>query len=290
MSIIHIIRTTLNKLKTQDLFNAMTFGILSCLVLVFSPILSQANSVHTIVKFEITQNEKVPIGDIIIELYDEERPITVDNFLTYVESGFYNGTIFHRVIKNFMIQGGGFVPGLDQLKTNPPIKNEADGTFKNERGTIAMARTLAIDSATSQFFINLENNAFLDHTGNTTRTFGYCVFGKVISGMAVVDEIALDKTTEFGRYQNVPINNYIIKSATILEYGQRWKKAVEQNPPTLPTENTQQVPTPNTIIETVTQNATILESEIVTKSTTVSGLESDSITATPDLKATNNDN
>ncbi len=127
------------------------------------------------------------VGDITVELYPDKAPITVENFLTYVKDGFYSGTIFHRVIRGFMIQGGGVTPDGQRKPTRPPIKNEAANGLKNTRGTIAMARTNEIDSATSQFFINTVDNGFLDHAG--PDKFGYCVFGKVIAGMDVVDKI-----------------------------------------------------------------------------------------------------
>ena len=130
-------------------------------------------------------------GDIKLELYEEEAPITVANFLSYVEEGFFDGTIFHRVINNFMIQGGGFSADMKQKPTKAPIKNEADNGLKNDRGTIVMARTAVVDSATSQFFINHRDNTFLNHGA---RDFGYAVFGKVVEGIEIVDKIAAVKT------------------------------------------------------------------------------------------------
>ena len=126
-------------------------------------------------------------GEIKLELYEKEAPVTVANFLSYVNDGFYDGTIFHRVIKNFMVQGGGFGEGMTRKPTKAPIKNEADNGLANDRGTVAMARTSEVDSATSQFFINHRDNAFLNHGA---RDFGYAVFGKVVEGIEVVDEIA----------------------------------------------------------------------------------------------------
>jgi peptidyl-prolyl cis-trans isomerase A (cyclophilin A) len=149
------------------------------------------------------------LGDITIELYPDKAPMTVENFLAYVDSGFYNETIFHRVILGFMIQGGGFTADMKQKRTRPFIKNEADNGLKNERGTLAMARTREINSATSQFFINLADNAFLNHGG---RDFGYAVFGKVIEGMDVVDKIAAVPTDNRGMYQNVPQEPVVIRS------------------------------------------------------------------------------
>ena len=136
---------------------------------------------------------KTTKGDITLELFEKEAPATVKNFLSYVESGFYKGTIFHRVIPGFMIQGGGMDENFNQKPTNEPIKNEAVNQLSNLRGTIAMARTQVVDSATSQFFINVADNDFLDFRAPTPQHFGYCVFGKVTSGMDVVDAIAETK-------------------------------------------------------------------------------------------------
>ena len=141
---------------------------------------------------------------------DEEAPLTVDNFLRYVDEGFYDGTIFHRVIPGFVIQGGGFAPDMKQKKTHQAIKNEADNGVKNSRGTLSMARTQAVDSATSQFFINLADNQFLDHGG---RDFGYAVFARVVEGMDVVDRIAAVATADHGMHQNVPQDPVVINSA-----------------------------------------------------------------------------
>jgi len=153
-------------------------------------------------------------GDIKIELFKDKAPITVENFLSYVNDGFYDGTIFHRVIPNFMIQGGGFTPDFSQKPTKPPIKNEAKNGLKNERGTLAMARTQVVDSATSQFFINLVDNSFLD---NGARDYGYAVFGKVIDGMGVVDEIAAVNTGTRGMYGDVPQEDVTITSVKVVE-------------------------------------------------------------------------
>ncbi|HOW83140.1 MAG TPA: peptidylprolyl isomerase [Spirochaetota bacterium] len=150
-------------------------------------------------------------GDILIELYDGKAPETVRNFLGYVDQGFYEGTVFHRVIPGFMIQGGGFTADLAQKETGRPIRNEATNGLSNERGTVVMARTAAPHSATAQFFINTKNNAFLDHG---PRDFGYCVFGRVIKGMEVVDSISGTPTHDEGMYQNVPDEPVIIISVT----------------------------------------------------------------------------
>ncbi len=148
-------------------------------------------------------------GDITVDLFESEAPISVANFLSYVDDGFFDGTIFHRVIPGFMIQGGGMGEDMSQKSTNDPIKNEADNGVKNERGTLAMARTSAVDSATSQFFINLTDNAFLD---NGARVFGYAVFGKVTDGMDVVDKIAGVETGNRGGHADVPVEPVIMES------------------------------------------------------------------------------
>jgi len=157
---------------------------------------------------------KTSKGDIKIELFKDKAPISVENFLAYVNDGFYNGTIFHRVIPNFMVQGGGFTPDFTQKPVKPPIKNEAANGLKNERGTLAMARTQVVDSATSQFFINLVDNSFLD---NGARDYGYAVFGKVIDGMDVVDKIAAVQTGSKGMYGDVPQEDVVIESVKIVE-------------------------------------------------------------------------
>ena len=159
------------------------------------------------------------MGTIILELDTKKAPITVKNFLTYVSKGFYNGTIFHRVIKNFMIQGGGFTTD-HKKKTDgliPPIKNEATNGLENNRGTIAMARTMNINSAQAQFFINVVDNKFLNHVNDTPRRYGYAVFGKVIKGMDVVDKIRNTPTeNKGGPFRNAPVKDVVIKSVSIL--------------------------------------------------------------------------
>jgi len=150
-------------------------------------------------------------GKIRVELFADKAPVTVKNFLQYVDEGFYNGTIFHRAIDGFMIQGGGFTPDMQQKTTRPPIKNEASAELKNELGTLAMARTAVVDSATAQFFINVQNNANLDHRDETPRGFGYAVFGKVVEGMDVVDKIKKVPTTTSGMHQNVPKTPVVIQ-------------------------------------------------------------------------------
>ncbi len=147
---------------------------------------------------------KTSMGDITVELFAEEAPITVENFLRYADEGHYADTIFHRVIPGFMVQGGGFDAEMNQKQTHAPIRNEAQNGLQNERGTLAMARTQVVDSATSQFFINLVDNAFLNHTRPDTRGFGYCVFGRVMDGMDVVDQMATVATGRHGPHENVP--------------------------------------------------------------------------------------
>ncbi|MDX9785733.1 MAG: peptidylprolyl isomerase [Desulfobacterales bacterium] len=152
-------------------------------------------------------------GAITLELNRDKAPKTVENFLSYVESGFYNGTIFHRVIKGFMIQGGGFTPDMAQKDTRGPVNNEADNGLSNSRGTIAMARTNDPHSATAQFFINAKNNPFLNHTAKSESGWGYCVFGKVVQGMDVVDAIEMVETGS----QDVPTTPVVITHAVVLK-------------------------------------------------------------------------
>ena len=160
------------------------------------------------------------MGTIKVELYEDKAPITVKNFLAYTDDKFFDDTIFHRVIgkenkgDDFMIQGGGFTADMNQKKTKGQIKNEATNGLKNDRGTLAMARTGVVDSATAQFFINLKDNAFLNHTNTSDRGFGYCVFGKVIEGMDVVDKIKAVKTTNKNGMDDVPVDAVTIKSVT----------------------------------------------------------------------------
>ena len=152
-------------------------------------------------------------GTIRIELWADKAPISVENFLRYTDNELYDGLIFHRVINGFMVQGGGFNADMVQLSTYEPIKNEAKSNVPNNRGTLSMARTNVVDSATSQFFINLVDNDFLNHTNDTPRGFGYAVFGEVVEGMEVVDEIAGVATGRSGPYRDVPIEPVVIVSA-----------------------------------------------------------------------------
>lgn len=164
-----------------------------------------------------TVNPKVLLetnhGEIVLELYPEKAPDTVKNFLRYVQDGFYNDTIFHRVIKGFMIQGGGLTADMNRKNTLDPVKNEADNGLKNARGSVAMARTMDPHSATAQFFINTVDNGFLDFTEQSTRGWGYCVFGKVIKGMETVDTIERLPTTTKEGYSDVPGAAVVLKKA-----------------------------------------------------------------------------
>ena len=155
------------------------------------------------------------LGTIELELDAAKAPLTVTNFIGYAKSGHYDGTIFHRVIDGFMIQGGGFTADMVQKPTREPVRNEAANGLKNARGTIAMARTMVVDSATSQFFINLKDNAFLDHAGDDPRRFGYAVFGHVTKGMDVVDKIAKVATGNSGFHQNVPVEPVVIRKISV---------------------------------------------------------------------------
>jgi peptidyl-prolyl cis-trans isomerase B (cyclophilin B) len=166
---------------------------------------------HSMVKLETNH------GNITLELDAEKAPLTVKNFLDYVNSGFYNGTIFHRVISGFMIQGGGFEPGMKQKSTKDPVKNEAANGLSNDIYTVAMARTSSPHSATAQFFINTANNEFLNHTSNDIDGYGYCVFGKVVEGKDVVDAIRKVKTGSKNGFQDVPDEDVIITRAEVLQ-------------------------------------------------------------------------
>ena len=167
------------------------------------------------------ENPKVALetskGKIVLELSADKAPQTVKNFLAYVDAGFYNGTVFHRVIPGFMIQGGGFTPDMKKKPTRPPIRNEADNGLRNERGTIAMARTPDPNSATAQFFINSVNNDFLNHRGKSPQGWGYAVFGRVAQGLPVVDAISGVKTGTRGRFRDVPNDPIVIIKATRLK-------------------------------------------------------------------------
>jgi peptidyl-prolyl cis-trans isomerase B (cyclophilin B) len=156
------------------------------------------------------------MGAIVIELNEEKAPKTVENFLNYVKSGQYDGTIFHRIIDGFMIQGGGMDAEMNEKPTNAPVENEADNGLKNDKGTIAMARTQDPHSATSQFFINVKDNDFLNHSGKNMQGWGYTVFGKVTSGMDVIEKMRGVPTGRFGMHADVPKEPVVINSATII--------------------------------------------------------------------------
>lgn len=217
-------------------------GIAACIVcalVVSSGFAAGAQEVKEVPKKKIEKiAEKIPakqgevvmvsvetnLGPFKMELYKDKAPMTVENFLNYAEKKFYDGTTFHRVIPNFMIQGGGFTDKMVKKETGPPIKNEAKNGLKNLKYTVAMARTNVVDSATSQFFINLKGNDFLDHTA---ENYGYAVFGKVIEGTQVIDKIAQVSTTTKGQYQNVPAKPVIIKSIRVVTEEKGEKKAKE---------------------------------------------------------------
>jgi len=193
----------------------MTRNILPVLfaatVFLAGTVMAQAPAANPKVLFKTSQ------GDITIELYPAKAPVTVQNILDYVEAKFYDGLIFHRVIPNFMIQCGGMDAEMRQKSGNPAIKNEAGNGLKNARGSVAMARTNVVDSATSQFFVNLKDNAFLNHKDNTPEGFGYCVFGKVVAGMDVVDAIARVPTVNKRGQGDVPLAPITILSAAVVK-------------------------------------------------------------------------
>lgn len=183
---------------------AITFAVLTTL-----PACSQAEPPDGPVVLVSTS-----MGDIKIGLYEKKAPISVKNFLAYANEGFYDGTIFHRVIPGFMIQGGGFTEKMEQKEVKPPIKNEAENGISNEEGTVAMARTNVVDSATSQFFISVKNNPFLDH--QSKAQFGYCVFGKVVEGLDIVHKIEGVQTGRRNMYSDVPLEPVVIKSVKLV--------------------------------------------------------------------------
>ena len=165
----------------------------------------------------MTVRMQTNMGTIVLELDSEKAPATVENFVDYAKSGFYDGTVFHRVIPGFMIQGGGFEPGMNQKPTRASIKNEADNGLANDSGTIAMARTSDPNSATSQFFINVKDNDFLNYTSSSPQGWGYCVFGEVVEGMDVVQKIEKVATGSKGMHQDVPTEDVLIEKVTIDE-------------------------------------------------------------------------
>ncbi|MBF6058436.1 MULTISPECIES: peptidylprolyl isomerase [Thiomicrorhabdus] len=157
------------------------------------------------------------MGDITVQLDDEKAPIGAENFIHYVMEGFYNGTLFHRIIPNFMVQGGGMLPGMEDKPSGEPIENEADNGLKNIRGSLSYARTMDPHSATTQFFINLKDNSFLDHSGKNMQGWGYAVFGQVVDGMDVVDAMAQVETTNRRGHQDVPVEDILITKTTLIE-------------------------------------------------------------------------
>jgi peptidyl-prolyl cis-trans isomerase B (cyclophilin B) len=181
------------------------------LALILGTLSARAERSNPLVKLETS------MGDITLELYPDKAPATVANFLQYVKDGFFNGTIFHRVINGFMIQGGGFDANMSQKTTREPIKNEADNGLTNDAYTIAMARTMDPNSATAQFFINVADNRALNHTGKTPQGWGYAVFGKVVKGKEVVDKIKAVPAANQGMHQNVPVSPVTIIQATVVE-------------------------------------------------------------------------
>ena len=195
------------------------FNIFLCLCLI-----SLASCKSTTVPSSLLKDKSNPVvkmktsqGDIFIELFQEEAPITVENFLNYVSKDFYDGTIFHRVVDDFIIEAGGFEPGLSLKKTQSSIKNEAINGLSNTRGTIAMERGKLIDSATSQFFINVNDNTFLDHVSNSPHEYGYAVFGRVVEGMNIVDKIRYVETTDSPPYKDVPITDVLIEDIIVIK-------------------------------------------------------------------------
>jgi peptidyl-prolyl cis-trans isomerase B (cyclophilin B) len=186
-------------------------SLCAALLILFSTISAWADEPNAQVQMETS------MGMIVLDLDAKAAPQTVANFLAYVHSGFYDGTIFHRVIKAFMIQGGGFSAEMQQKTTQPPIANEADNGLKNNLGTIAMARTNAPHSATAQFFINLKDNDFLNHTAKTPSGWGYCVFGRVVKGIEIVQAIENVKTGTRSGHGDVPVEPVVIKKVVVLE-------------------------------------------------------------------------
>ena len=189
--------------------------ILSMMLFLFSTLsfATEKNMSDTKTKVKLTTTH----GDIIIQLNTEKAPVSSANFLTYVNEGFYNGTIFHRVIPDFMAQGGGFDTSFNQKAVHAPIKNEANNGLKNTRGTLAMARTNDPNSATAQFFINYKDNSFLNHTSQTSSGWGYAVFGEVIEGMDVVDAMAKEPTGNRGGHQDVPKTDIVVEKAEVIK-------------------------------------------------------------------------
>lgn len=195
----------------MSLRNIMFVFIITGLMMV--PLTIHAKEGEKMIRVSIETNK----GTIVAELDAEKAPVSVENFVSYAKKGYYNGTIYHRVIDGFMIQGGGFTQEMEMKKTDPQIKNEADNGLKNTRGTLAMARTSVVDSATSQFFINLVDNGFLDHRDKSSQGYGYAVFGKVVEGMDVVDAIGKVKTGNARGFADVPLEPVVIEKISVVE-------------------------------------------------------------------------
>ena len=195
----------------MSLRNIMFAFIITGLMMV--PLTIHAKEGEKMIRVSIETNK----GTIVAELDAEKAPVSVENFVSYAKKGHYNGTIYHRVIDGFMIQGGGFTQEMEMKKTDPQIKNEADNGLKNTRGTLAMARTSVVDSATSQFFINLVDNGFLDHRDKSSQGYGYAVFGKVVEGMDVVDAIGKVKTGNARGFADVPLEPVVIEKISVVE-------------------------------------------------------------------------
>ena len=211
-SLIHRVLNPSARISSLVITAALAFGLAGA---------SQAASTTSTEGQSMSTTPRVKLetsmGDMVIQLDAEKAPKTVDNFLTYVKEGFYDGTIFHRVIGNFMIQGGGFEPNMKQKTTHEAVENEANNGLKNDRYTLAMARTSDPHSATAQFFINVSDNDFLNFTAPTPNGWGYAVFGKVVEGTEVVDQIKGVKTGTKGFHQDVPTEDVVIEKATVIE-------------------------------------------------------------------------
>ncbi len=198
-----------NKFETAG--RLLLAGLLMLALIITTGSTARAERSKPLVKLDTS------LGDITLELYPDKAPDTVANFLQYVKDGHYDGTIFHRIIPTFMIQGGGFDANMSQKPTKSPIKNEADNGLANDKYTVAMARTMDPNSATAQFFINVADNKFLNHSAKTMQGWGYAVFGKVVKGQDVVDKIKAVPTTTKGMYQDVPVTPVVINKAAVVE-------------------------------------------------------------------------
>lgn len=219
-----IVSTTMAETHSQSNWPSLRrlgTALFASALLAAGPIAAAANSTTNEGTEPMTAESRVKLqtnhGDIVIELNAEKAPKTTENFLGYVRDGFYDGTVFHRVINNFMVQGGGFDVGMKQKKTGEPVENEANNGLKNDRYTVAMARTSDPHSATAQFFVNVADNDFLNHTAPTNNGWGYTVFGKVVEGTEVVDKIKGVKTGNRGFHQDVPAEDVIIEKASVVE-------------------------------------------------------------------------